>query len=103
MQDRRVNLGKAAFLAVEKPKGYPFSEVVKKGTDDFRCSLGKYISQYGMFWHTLQQNLDSLIPGLAALLLTLLCCKLLKKKVSPITIIIALFVVGIIGRVIGIM
>ena len=19
--------------------------------DDFRCSLGKYISQYGMFWH----------------------------------------------------
>jgi len=27
----------------------------------------------------------------------------LKKKVSPITIIIALFVVGIIGRVIGIM
>ena len=52
---------------------------------------------------TLQQNLDSLIPGLAALLLTLLCCKLLKKKVSPITIIIALFVVGIVGRVIGIM
>ena len=45
-----VNLGKAAFLAVEKPNGYPFSEVVKKGTDDFRCSLGKYISQYGMFW-----------------------------------------------------
>lgn len=45
-----VNLGKAAFLAVEKPKGYPFSEVVKKGSDDFRCSLGKYISQYGMFW-----------------------------------------------------
>ena len=25
-----VNLGKAAFLAVEKPNGYPFSEVVKK-------------------------------------------------------------------------
>ena len=45
-----VNLGKAAFLAIEKPKGYPFSEVMKRGTDDFRCSLGKYISQYGMFW-----------------------------------------------------
>ena len=45
-----VNLGKAAFLAVEKPKGYPFSEVVKRGSDDFCCSLGKYISQYGMFW-----------------------------------------------------
>ena len=45
-----VNLGKAAFLAVEKPKGYPFSEVVKRCLDDFRSSLGKYISQYGMFW-----------------------------------------------------
>ena len=45
-----VNLGKAAFLAVEKPNGYPFSEVMKRETDDFRCSLGKYISQYGMFW-----------------------------------------------------
>lgn len=52
---------------------------------------------------TLQSNLDQLIPGLAALLLTLLCCYLLKKKVSPIVIIIALFVVGIVARVIGIM
>ena len=47
---------------------------------------------------TLQQNLDSLIPGLAAIGLTLLCCYLLKKKVSPIAIILALFAVGVIGR-----
>ncbi len=52
---------------------------------------------------TLQSNLDSLIPGLAAVLLTLLCCKLLKKNVSPIAIILALFAVGIIGRVVGFM
>lgn len=52
---------------------------------------------------TLQQNLDQLVPGLLALLLTLFCCWLLKKKVSPIVIIIALFIVGIIGRVVGIM
>lgn len=52
---------------------------------------------------TLQQNLDQLVPGLAALLLTLLCCRLLKKKVSPITIIIALFVVGVVARVLGLM
>lgn len=52
---------------------------------------------------TLQQNLDSLTPGLAAVLLTLLCCWLLKKKVSPITIIIALFIVGIVAHLIGIM
>ncbi len=52
---------------------------------------------------TLQQNLDSLIPGLCAVGLTLLCCKLLKKKVSPIVIILALFAVGILGRLIGFM
>ena len=47
---------------------------------------------------TLQQNLDQLIPGLAAVGLTLLCCRLLKKNVSPIVIILALFVVGVLGR-----
>lgn len=52
---------------------------------------------------TLQQNLDQLIPGLSALLLTLLCCWLLKKKVSPIVIIVALFAVGILARLGGIM
>ncbi len=52
---------------------------------------------------TLQENLDSLIPGLAALGLTLLCCKLLKKKVSPIVIIVALFIVGILGHLVGIL
>lgn len=52
---------------------------------------------------TLQDNLDSLIPGIAAVLLTLLCCKLLKKNVSPIVIILCLFAVGIIGRFFGFM
>ena len=52
---------------------------------------------------TLQGNLDRLIPGLAAVLLTLLCCKLLKKGVSPIAIILALFAVGIAGRFFGFM
>lgn len=52
---------------------------------------------------TLQANLDSLIPGLCAVGLTMLCCYLLKKKVSPIVIILALFVVGIVARVIGLM
>lgn len=52
---------------------------------------------------TLQQNLDSLIPGLAAVGVTLLCCWLLKKKVSPIVIILGMFAVGIIGRVLGFM
>ena len=52
---------------------------------------------------TLQNNLDSLIPGLTGLLLTLLCMWLLKKKVSPIVIILSLFVIGIIFHLIGLM
>ncbi|OAA91479.1 PTS system mannose/fructose/sorbose family transporter subunit IID [Clostridium ljungdahlii] len=52
---------------------------------------------------TLQNNLDSLIPGLAGLALTLICMWLLKKKVSPIIIILGLFVVGIVFHLIGLM
>lgn len=52
---------------------------------------------------TLQDNLDSLIPGLMGLLLTLFCMWLLKKKVSPIVIILGLFVVGVVFHVIGLM
>jgi PTS system mannose-specific IID component len=52
---------------------------------------------------TLQDNLNQLIPGLAAVLLTLLCCRLLKKNISPIAIILALFAVGIVGRFFGFM
>ncbi|MBP2100174.1 PTS system mannose/fructose/sorbose family transporter subunit IID [Enterococcus rivorum] len=48
---------------------------------------------------TLQDNLDQLIPGLAALLLTFGCMWLLKKKVSPIVIILGLFLVGVVGHV----
>ncbi|QVI34710.1 PTS mannose/fructose/sorbose transporter family subunit IID [Lacticaseibacillus chiayiensis] len=52
---------------------------------------------------TLQDNLDQLIPGLMGLLLTLFCMWLLKKKVSPIIIILGLFVVGVVFHVIGLM
>ena len=52
---------------------------------------------------TLQDNLDSLIPGLAGLLLTFFCMWLLKKKVSPIWIIIGIFVVGVLFHVWGIL
>ncbi|EMG34113.1 MAG: PTS system mannose/fructose/sorbose family transporter subunit IID [Streptococcus halitosis] len=52
---------------------------------------------------TLQGQLNALIPGLMGLLLTFLCMWLLKKKVSPIAIILALFAVGIAARYFGIM
>ena len=53
--------------------------------------------------NSLQGQLDSLIPGLMGLLLTFLCMWLLKKKVSPIVMIIGLFIVGIVAHVIGLM
>ncbi len=53
--------------------------------------------------NTLQAQLDSLIPGLMGLILTFICMWLLKKKVSPITMIIGLFVIGVLARLAGIM
>jgi PTS system mannose-specific IID component len=52
---------------------------------------------------TLQNNLDSLIPGIAGLAVTLICMWLLKKKISPIMIILALFAIGIVFHLIGLM
>ncbi|MEW9675409.1 PTS system mannose/fructose/sorbose family transporter subunit IID [Lentibacillus sp. L22] len=62
---------------------------------------GRSLSKYDVT--TLQDNLDSLIPGLAGLLLTLLCMWLLRKKVSPIMMILGLFVVGIVFHLIHLM
>ena len=52
---------------------------------------------------TLQNNLDALIPGLAPVLLTLACMWMLKKGISPIVIILGLFIVGIAGHLIGLL
>lgn len=51
----------------------------------------------------LQNVLDSLIPGLTALLLLFLCMWLLRRKVSPIVIIFGIFIFGILMRWIGLM
>lgn len=54
-----------------------------------------------MITTTLQNVLDDLVPGLLPLGLTLIMMKLLKKKVSPIVLIFALFAVGIVGYALG--
>ena len=95
----QVTQSKGAYIEWDKlPKG---AAGIKEALTQYASLGANGLNQTKVT--TLQQNLDQLIPGLAALLLTLLCCYLLKKKVSPIVIIIALFVVGIVARVIGIM
>lgn len=90
-------LSKGAY--VEFPKGNINGAELKGilGQAIGGMSLDKYQAQ------SLQGQLDSLIPGLMGLALTFLCMWLLKKKVSPIAIIIALFVVGILARLFNIM
>ncbi len=95
----QVTQSKGAYIEWDKlPKG---AAGIKEALTQYASLGANGLNQTKVT--TLQQNLDQLVPGLAALLLTLLCCYLLKKKVSPIVIIIALFVVGIVARVIGIM
>ena len=82
-----------------------FPEGTVTGTE-LKGILGQALSGFSLEptqAQTLQGQLDSLIPGLMGLLLTFLCMHLLKKKVTPITMIIGLFIVGILARFFGIM
>ena len=90
-------LSKGAYI--EFPKG----NVTGQQLHDILGQVNSGLGLDKMQAQTLQDQLDALIPGLMGLLLTFLCMWLLKKKVSPITIIIGLFIVGIAARFFGIM
>ncbi|EUJ31239.1 PTS system mannose family transporter subunit IID [Listeria floridensis FSL S10-1187] len=93
----KVKLDDGAFIDWNKlPSG---ADGIKTALEQQQAGLA--LSQTKVT--TLQNNLDNLIPGLAALLLTFLCMWLLKKKISPIIIILGLFVVGVVGHVIGLL
>ncbi len=93
----KVKLDDGAFIDWKNlPKGI---EGVKTALE--QQANGLALDQYKIT--TLQDNLDSLITGLVGLLLTLFCMWLLKKKVSPIVIILGLFVSGIALHLIGLM
>lgn len=65
-------------------------------------TLAHYKDQAGhLVTTTLQSTLDSLLPGLVALLMTFACMWLLKHKVNAIWIIFGMFAVGIFGYWIG--
>ncbi|WP_159721228.1 PTS system mannose/fructose/sorbose family transporter subunit IID [Enterococcus sp. CSURQ0835] len=92
-----VKLDKGAYIDWNKlPSG---AQGIKKALEDQAAGLS--LSDHKVT--TLQDNLNQLIPGLAALLLTLFCMWLLKKKVSPIIIILGLFVIGVVFHLIGLM
>ena len=92
-----VKLDKGAYIEWDKlPSG---GEGIKSAFEQVNNGLALSPEKVT----TLQDNLDQLIPGLAALGLTLFCMWLLKKKVSPIVIILGLFVVGVVGHVIGLL
>lgn len=91
----RVQLSEGAYIDWDKlPNG---GEGIRQALEQYSSGLSLSPEQIT----TLQHNLDSLIPGLVSVLLTLLCMWLLKKNVSPIIIILALFVIGVAGHVVG--
>ena len=93
----KVQLSEGAYIDWESlPAG---AKGIRTALEQFSSGLSLSPEQIT----TLQDNLNSLIPGFAPLLLTLLCMWLLKKNVSPIIIIIGLFIVGIVGHVIGLL
>ncbi|HJH33383.1 MAG TPA: PTS system mannose/fructose/sorbose family transporter subunit IID [Ligilactobacillus aviarius] len=95
----KVQLQKGAYIDWHSlPSGH---EGIQKALELYNNGQGQALSSVKIT--TMQNVLDQLIPGLAGLLLTFLCMWLLKKRVSPIWIIIGIFIVGILGHVVGLL
>ncbi|MDO3394044.1 PTS system mannose/fructose/sorbose family transporter subunit IID [Ligilactobacillus sp. 110_WCHN] len=95
----KVQLQKGAYIDWHSlPSGH---EGIQKALELYNNGQGQALSSVKIT--TMQNVLDQLIPGLAGLLLTFLCMWLLKKKVSPIWIIIGIFIVGILCHVVGLL
>ncbi|MBJ8349263.1 PTS system mannose/fructose/sorbose family transporter subunit IID [Streptococcus zalophi] len=93
----KVQLDEKAYIHWDQlPAG---SEGIKEAF----AQVGQGLSQSPEKVTSFQQNLDSLIPGFMGLILTLICMWLLKKKVSPILMILGLFAVGILAHLAGLM
>ncbi|MGT2787912.1 PTS system mannose/fructose/sorbose family transporter subunit IID, partial [Streptococcus loxodontisalivarius] len=90
-----TKLSEGAYI--EFPKG----NVTGSQLQEILANLNNGLSLTQEKANSLQGQIDSLIPGLLGLLLTFFCMWLLKKKVSPITIIIGLFIAGVLLHVIG--
>ena len=95
----KVQLQKGAYIDWHSlPSGH---EGIQKALELYNNGQGLALSSTKIT--TMQNIFDQLIPGLAGLLITFLCMWLLKKNVSPIWIIIGIFIVGILGHVVGLL
>lgn len=104
---RWVNISFAPTISEVKlqPGAYIEWDKLAQGTRGIQEALLKYdqgLSLTSTKVTTLQENLDALLPGLAGLALTFFCMWLLDRDVSPIVIILGLFVVGVAGHLVGI-
>lgn len=98
-QVSKVKLQKGAYVDFSKFHGNITGS-------DLQAILQQYAGGYSLSniqATTLQNNLDKLLPGIAGVLLTFLCMWLLRKKVSPVLLILGIFVVGILAHVAGIL
>lgn len=98
-----VSLSEGAYIDWEAIQATADSSGVAEAISSALSQQASGLSLTATQVTTLQNNLDDLIPGLAAVAVTLLCCWLLKKKVSPIVIIIGMFAVGILGHLAGLL
>lgn len=78
---------------------FVMGSLVSKWTSiNIPLQISSYTDQNGKeVTQTVQDILDSLLPGLVPLLLTFLCMWLLRKKVNAIWIIFGMFAIGILG------
>ena len=94
--DKLVDLSKAGNLK-------DVQESVNNGIQSAFNQVGSGLSQTPEKVTTFPASLGSLVPWLMVFLPTFSWLWLLEKKVSPITIIIALFVIGVLAHVAGLM
>lgn len=104
------NIIRFAFLWISQEEGYKKGvSYVEELSDDFLKNISLGASMLGMFVigvlvnrfvninvATIQASLDSIMPGLLALILFFITTKLLKKGMSPVLLIMLMFVICVI-------
>ena len=111
------NIIRFGFLWYAQEEGYKKGiKLVEELSDDFLKNVSLASSMLGMFVIgvlvqryvkiniiNIQSSIDSIVPGLIAIVLFLICTKLLKKGMSPVLLIMLIFVVTVILTYCGVL